>query len=84
MKSLKLRLNVLLFATAAAVVPGGLSRQYTEQKVDEPTNGGHAVAGLLSSGSRQPSDPLIASLVWCQPEPFTWRRFFDKFGCRNL
>ena len=37
MISLKLRLNVLLFATAAAVVPGGLSRQYTEQKVDEPT-----------------------------------------------
>ena len=33
----KLRLNALLLATAAAVVPGGLSRQYTEQQVDRPT-----------------------------------------------
>jgi hypothetical protein len=37
MISPKLRLNALLFATAAAVVPGGLSRQYTEQRVGEPT-----------------------------------------------
>jgi len=37
MISPKLRLNALLFATAAAVVPRGLSRQYTEQQLDEPT-----------------------------------------------